>query len=216
MENASKALVMAGGILIAIMVIATLIYASSIWGIIPQKQQELDEVKNQTAFNQQYESYDRDSLYGTDLVSVLNKAIDNNEKYGVTSNFESMYINIEFDLLTPVEESETTYRRYYGGEKDGQIEQIKDSEYRIVLQKGTYSLSRNSKDIKNFIKEVETKTTQGKYGMNKGQKYQEYTQIVAGGSEFKSRIFKCSDVKYDSEGRINYMFFEEVDTSNLK
>ena len=118
MENATKALVMAGAVIISVMIIATLIYASSIWGIIPQQQQESQALEQQIAFNQQYESYYRDSLYGTDLISVLNKAIDNNEKYGVTSG-ERMYITIKFKLLNPVEEATTTYKYYLSRRKEG-------------------------------------------------------------------------------------------------
>lgn len=99
MENASKALVMAGGVLIAIMVIATLLYAFNTFSILPESEDQSEAVKQLAEFNQQYESYNRDALYGTDLISVLNKAIDNNERYGVKYG-DDMYINIRFKIKT--------------------------------------------------------------------------------------------------------------------
>ncbi len=91
MENATKALVMAGGILIAIMILAALLYASTYWKIMPEKQDETTAAKQLSEFNQQYESYDRDALYGTDLVTVLNKAIDNNERYDAKPRRKYVY-----------------------------------------------------------------------------------------------------------------------------
>jgi hypothetical protein len=81
MENASKALLIAGGVLIAILIIAMLVYSfGSISGYFEEKNSK-EEIDQLTAFNAQYEAYNRKLLRGTDVVSVLNKAISNNEKY---------------------------------------------------------------------------------------------------------------------------------------
>lgn len=211
MENATKALVMAGGVLIAIMIIATLLYASSTWRIIPEQEGETAAAKQLAAFNGQYESYARDALYGTDLVSVLNKAIDNNERYDVHSKYERMYVNIEFVIIKQVDETTTTYRMYIDGENAGNIieDPDKNSISKMALSAGEYSLADHTTKIKGFIAKVEKEKREGKYKIDKGQKYQEYTETIAGGSEFKSRIFKCTHIDYDDGGRINYMRFEE-------
>jgi len=80
MENASKALIMAASILIAIMTIGALIFMfDSISGVEMQKDQnaEIDAVLE---FNRQFEQFDKVGLRGSDILTVINKMIDYNEK----------------------------------------------------------------------------------------------------------------------------------------
>lgn len=83
MENASKALTMAGGILLAIMIIGALILMFN--QISDYQKSKVDSQKNsQTAqFNQDFLKYfDEKSINGTDIISLVNKVIDFNEKVG--------------------------------------------------------------------------------------------------------------------------------------
>ena len=81
MENASKALIMAAGVLIGIMLLATyafVIRGISIW---PQAQEEMISSDQVAAFNEEFEVYKKSRMYGVDVLSCLNKAYNNNEKY---------------------------------------------------------------------------------------------------------------------------------------
>lgn len=208
MENATKALTMAGGILIAIMIIAALIYASSTWQVIPKTQDESVAVRQLSLFNQQYESYARDALYGTDLVSLLNKAIDNNKKYDVKPD-ERMSINIEFKLLTDVDGSVVVYKKYIA---DGKKIVTKEKTKEGNLKGGKlYSLKTTKNDIDDFLKDFYGTSKEGKTSWDEDGKYTQYTETTSAGSEFKTRIFKCTEYGYDNEGRINYLKFEEQD-----
>jgi hypothetical protein len=79
MDNASKALLMAGGILISIAIIgiATYLFASA-RGAIGEtaKAIEIEEVLN---FNRFYSSYSS-NIRGIDAVNIKNKVIDNNSR----------------------------------------------------------------------------------------------------------------------------------------
>lgn len=228
MENATKALTMAGGVLIAIMVIAALIYASGTFQVIPKAQDESAETRQLTLFNQQYESYARDALYGTDLISILNKARDNNERYDLTNPEERMYIEIEFTLLNDVEETTKEYKEYLSGSNKGKIEEIegsdKASSKTVMKADKIYKLSEltqlsESNEMRKFFDKLldfnnntefnrkEDKQT-GSFVEN-GVRYRTFTRKIPDTSEFKTRIFKCTIYKHDSEGRINYMKFEE-------
>lgn len=44
-------------------------------------------------FNSIYEEYNKDKLNGLDITTVINKAINNNEKYGIDKDENKMYIN---------------------------------------------------------------------------------------------------------------------------
>ncbi len=81
MDNASKALYMAGSLLIALLVISLLVYAfSNIGGL----QDEVDTIESEeeiTAFNTEYEAFNKKIMYGVDVISCINKVINHDEKY---------------------------------------------------------------------------------------------------------------------------------------
>lgn len=230
MENAVKALTMAGGILIAIMVIAALVYVSGTFQVIPKTQDESAEARQLSIFNQQYESYARDGLYGADLISILNKARDNNKRYDVTNPEERMYVEIEFTLLTDLGETKKEYKEYLSGPNKGKIEEIDEGSSDKVMKKTEkndppYSLSMlsnlpESNKMRKFFDKLLDANNDSGYNpkedkptgnsVENGIRYRTFVRNIPDISEFKTRIFKCKLCKYDdSEGRINYMLFEE-------
>lgn len=99
MENASKALLIAGGILIALLIIALLVYSFGSMSGYFSSEETKEEAEQLEAFNKQYEAYQRKLLRGTDIISVINKISDNNEKYGPNGYNEPNYIiNVEFEM----------------------------------------------------------------------------------------------------------------------
>ena len=81
MENASYALQIAAGTLIAIMVIALIVYVFNSMSNFQESQDLIAERESITEFNESFEVYDKSLMYGTDVLSCLNKAEDNNQKY---------------------------------------------------------------------------------------------------------------------------------------
>ena len=67
MENASKALVMAGAILITIMVLGMFIFFFAQLKEFPKQQDEAKKLAQISKFNQEYESYYKKKMYGTDV-----------------------------------------------------------------------------------------------------------------------------------------------------
>lgn len=80
MENASKALIMAGSVLIALMIIGALLLMFN--GL--SNYQKTDTTTTREAqvieFNNQYETYNRKNVRGSDLYSVLNRVVDYNRR----------------------------------------------------------------------------------------------------------------------------------------
>lgn len=116
MENASKALIMAGAILFTIMVVGLLVYFMSQYRQFPQQQTEQQRLEQVAKFNREYESYDKKKMYGTDVATIVNKAIDNNKKYAdertgqyVIDDTNNHYINVEIKLLTDIKSYATQY-----------------------------------------------------------------------------------------------------------
>lgn len=80
MENASDALVMAGTVLISIVIISALVFMFN--GIVNYQKTATtaEEEEQKTNFNKEYTSFEKD-LYGSEILSLINKAVDYNEQY---------------------------------------------------------------------------------------------------------------------------------------
>lgn len=87
MENASKALLMAGGVLIAIVTIAFLVKSLSTVQQFQMSQLSAEEQEQLTAFNEQYTKYVGQYVYGTEVITVINKSLNNTE-YPITVNIK--------------------------------------------------------------------------------------------------------------------------------
>jgi hypothetical protein len=81
MENLSDALRIAAGVLIAILVIVVVVY---VWRQIGYMEDAKDDnlvSLNKAEFNKAFLAYDKNLMYGTDVLSCLNKAQNNNQRY---------------------------------------------------------------------------------------------------------------------------------------
>lgn len=92
MENASKALLMAGGVLIAIITIALLVRSFNTISIF-QKAKLSEEAQAQlVAFNEQYTKYLNQYVYGTEVITVINKSLNNkSHEIAVSIKFNGQY-----------------------------------------------------------------------------------------------------------------------------
>ncbi len=103
MENASKALLMAGGVLIAILIIAILVYSFGTMGGYFDTENAEKQAEQLKIFNDQYEVYNRKLLRGVDVISVINKVLDNNQKYGPSEYDEPNYLmQVELEIKETV------------------------------------------------------------------------------------------------------------------
>lgn len=80
MENASKALIMAGGVLIALMIIGALVLMFSNLSTYQETNIESNRDSQIVEFNNKYETYNKQNLRGSELYSLLNKVIDYNRR----------------------------------------------------------------------------------------------------------------------------------------
>ena len=96
MENAAKALLIAGGILIAIMILTVLVYAITTKNRIEKAEYEKVQLEKIAKFNSEFEAYNKNRLYGIDVISVINKAIAHNKKMQATKTEDKYFINVVF------------------------------------------------------------------------------------------------------------------------
>ena len=227
MENAAKALIIAVGILIAIMTLSLIVYASTANERLAQAQNEKKAVEELAKFNNEYESYHKDRLYGVDVITVINKAIEHNTKMQAADVTNPYYINISFKteedfkneiykFVYDVETKEKTYEKYGEtyDEEDKWNELInkdpiikKDTEYSL----GT--LKEKGFIFNNKVKKIfeEGYVNDDTYSISKNNTITTYT-LYSALTNFKRAIFTCTDVEYNN-GRIRSMTFEQVDTN---
>lgn len=80
MENASKALLIAGGVLISLIVVSGFILAMRYMGDFQTANQNAKLEQQTLEFNSVYESYNRDNIRGNDIVSLMNRVSDYNTR----------------------------------------------------------------------------------------------------------------------------------------
>ncbi len=86
MENASKALIMAGGVMLVILIIALVIFAWSRFSQFYSSQDELRYIEDAAKFNEQFAEYDRLGVSGYELVSLANRVADYNFRFSNASD----------------------------------------------------------------------------------------------------------------------------------
>lgn len=64
-------------------------------------------------FNSQYEFYNKESILGTNITTIINKATDNNEQKEIPKDENGLYIlddKYSIEIYVYMKESDTTYR----------------------------------------------------------------------------------------------------------
>ncbi len=92
-------------LIITIMIIAILIFS---YNFIQYENKQTDVMK----FNKTFLDYNKSNLYGTDITTVMNKAIDNNEQYKIKKDESGLYIPDELystKIYINLQEEGSTY-----------------------------------------------------------------------------------------------------------
>lgn len=72
-------------IIVTIIIVAILLFS---YNYIQYENKQVDVMK----FNKAFLDFNRNNLYGTDITTVMNKAIDNNEQYKIKKDESGLYI----------------------------------------------------------------------------------------------------------------------------
>lgn len=133
MENASKALEMAAGVMLGVLLFSLVAYFFTSISSWPEQQDDEKSSQQTAQFNLEYEVYDKKGMYGADVISCLTKAENNNEKYYEGGSFlsgqrygETYWVNVYVNLKNDLEEQMIVYHMQSGT----------DSVYKQVLQYG--------------------------------------------------------------------------------
>jgi len=183
MENASKALLMAGGILIALIIIAILTRTYTNISLFQRAQLTEEEQAQLVAFNEQYTKYLGEYVYGTEIITVINKTMN----------------NTEYKIKTIIKFAEDGEGYLYNG---------------YVYNGYIYNTITNRKDKGEVnIKKGETLeiTNDGENSYT----VEKFINSLNESGDLNKMAFKCTNIGYDSYGRVNSIKFEEKKWGDL-
>lgn len=81
MENASKALLIASGVLLAMLIVMLLLFFGGRIKEFYTEQGQIDDIENVEVFNKQFTNYERNKVYGYELISLANMVEDYNNRH---------------------------------------------------------------------------------------------------------------------------------------
>lgn len=112
MENISKALIIAGGVLLGMIIVSLFMVMFTRMSNMQLEQDEMIKVEQLAAFNAEYEAYNKKAMYGVDVITLINKAKRNNEKHNGNSSYK-ITITLDGSEITSsstlIEEDKETY-----------------------------------------------------------------------------------------------------------
>lgn len=227
MENASKALIMAGGILIALLVIGALVLMFNQLSYYQRTETDSEKTQQLAYFNKEYLKYTYDDIKGYELISLVNKVIDYNIKEEVGNSVDytkkiTVVINMkEFKSKYGVKNITSLFTKdTYTINNSNTIFSADLNNFRSM--ENTYTLSAMNKLSANYdtlkqakaenqnsyetkIKEIVGKVVKNNSGntisLTEIEQYREY-------SEFKSSTFKPGNVEYHNNGQVKQLSFE--------
>ena len=223
MENASKALLMSGGMLIALLVIGALLLAFNQIGDYEKGKSSMTKSSQVADFNKEFAKYTGDNVKGYDLITLINKAIDFNSKEGTTKETAN---SVDYSkkikiVITNMKKFKNKYgvnnsSEWLKGNSDSYETQnsgdtIPNGIKKFTELERTYTLSKLSNLSSNYDSiKAGTKTVKDIIGTDDSRitleviaQYREY-------SEFKSSSFKNTDMKYNGD-QIVELDFEYIE-----
>ena len=246
MENISKALMIAGGILIVIMVVSLVVVLWHQMSGYFEEQHNATIVEQNAEFNAQFENYNGKSIRGNELISVMNKVVDYNRTYSDMENYDRIIIEIELnghqsDFKYNSSDnniiSNSSMLSNHAG--DNVIENISNLSNKLVsdaksagitgindtkLQKLSASISVIIDDSDDNV-DYRKKTIKSILGYEVADpssmltNIQNITKQYYQYTQFKRAMFKCTGIEHNTtNGRVNKITFEiEEDASgNIK
>ena len=210
MENAAKALSIAGGVLLAVMLAVLVYYVFTHWGDSQRASQEDVEIQQVEDFNKSYLSYEK-VLYGSELLGLVNKMSDYNISDTVKySGYSTMDLSMKITdrttgnlfsygtyTLTSISNAintvmnKTVNSSKYKG-------QISDSQWEYLAKSST---STKFNDLCTELK-IPSSINRDQLKADAAE-YYKYVQ-------FKRKKFKHIGTDFANDGRVSKMSFEET------
>lgn len=199
MENATKALEMAAGVLIALLIIGLLAYAYNNLSDEKKIEQSSESAMQASEFNKSYEAFNKSGLYGSEILSLANKIVDYNEKEASQKGYNTITLNVTL--------KDTGQVKYF---KPGDYKRAKDitDEY-DKLSDEIFKKGKTKVDGKTIAEWAKQATKKSEMSVDVKNAVDEYKDLLNDQTGIARKTFGAPDVQYDKNGRIISMSFVE-------
>ncbi|MDO4391614.1 MAG: hypothetical protein Q4C11_00740 [Clostridium sp.] len=211
MENMTKALEIAASVLIGVLILSLLVF-----GYNQIREQKNIEQKNEKAsqlskFNINFESYAKDTVYGSEILSLANEVINYNERKAVDGYQE---IELEVKISTGVLNGQYLVAGTYSATSLDQqykklVKKIKEADITVFGKSISYWSKLSDKETEKTVK-ARSDFSESEYTKLKTNRTT-YKKYVEEQTDFARKTFKYDDVtEYDSgNGRIIKIMFKD-------
>ncbi len=223
MENASKALIMAGSVLLSLLVIGALIFMFNSLSGLKTEEADSDEVLKLAEYNKKIETYNRD-LYGSELISLAN-LIDDYNKRETNEGYKKITFKVDMSALSssltgymkPTYTSYTDLIQDYKNKIENPLNESKQT-----IKVGTVNVGKSAKDWAGMtdeqknahLNDLQTKKSLSAGTITSIKNKMEasattYSNLSAASNTFKNRKFEPIEFRSDSNtDRITYIEFK--------
>lgn len=235
MENASKALIMAGSIFIAVLVIGLVGFTYNQLSNTKQTESDVEKSIKANDYSKAFEQFNK-TIYGSELLSLGNLQLDYNFRQADLKGYNSININVQ--IKREVAENRKTYIstgiKDLSDVRNGISILEEDVEYYENDNNGyNNEKERNKRSVKYYAQLsnrqiatlFEIQYSSGETDYEIGDRLSNeienpktsrlikdielYKNLKTSYTEFKNTSFTCKNIQYNAIGRIGSMFFEE-------
>lgn len=194
MENAAKALLIAGGMLIALMIIGALLLMFNQIGDYEKGQQSNEKTSQLAEFNLDFEKYmDDKGITGADIISLINKVINYNEKAKKGGVNNSVDYNIKMSITVSGLDD---FNKKYAYDKENDNDSL--------FPKSTYKFdeSTTNNSLKQLL--IDFRANEGELGI---ENLKRLSSIYNGNENERTNIANIKEKLLE----INYELYKEWD-----
>lgn len=159
MENATKALLIAAGILFAVMIMSLLLVGYNQMSSYYSAQHEEQQIKQLADYNKIFQNYNRKKIRGNEMISLMNRVIDYNERqaYDESKQYPRMRVTIKlganvwqqftYKPANKTNINDTIFKNVLNG--DGDITNVSNSSSNKTNDKTLVQITNVAEDLKN-------------------------------------------------------------------
>lgn len=221
MENASKALIIAGSVLLSLLIIGAFMFMFHSLRELKTVEASSEEEQKLAEYNKRIETFNR-QLYGSELVSLANLIDDYNIRQADLKGYKAITLTVDMKGKAISETLKTrtgTYNNYQELRTDFQKLEDKVNETKNakkLVGGSTYLTAEKiagmrTRDLNEVVRRADNRLTEEEVEERVQELLdfsQEYTDLKAEITNFKNSAFKITFIDYDINGRVKEMRFE--------
>lgn len=215
MENAAKALQIAGGVLLSLMILGLIVFSYNNWKSLGQNEHQLEVEAQAVDFNKQFDMYMKNGVYGTEILSLANKINNYNSSVGLSlSENQKGYSTITLQIKIKKMDN----AKYFNENNNYSSVDIGNKYYNLIRDISTTGSTKYKCTSGNDKYARGTELTIAQWYQAKREapedvvnKLETYENLLNEQTDFARKLFDIEADKtvYDNTGRITELCFKD-------